>query len=207
MLFTNNPKSNLTALILNREEIKITHEIKFLGVIYDSKMNFKSHISKLSLKLSRNNGMLYQVKKLAPTNVLRCLNPIWATTYPTNLTNLVILQKKMVRLMTRSDYLAHTPPLFKDTNILRLNDITFIYIASHCYKERQTINIHANPLHNYPTRHHLQLLPPPHRLTIFEHSYTYQRIHIWNEIPDYIKSSSSFDMFKSKLKQYLLSKY
>ena len=155
MLFTNKPKSNLPALIHNREEIKITHEIKFLGVIYDSKMNFKSHISKLSLKLSRNNGMLYQVKKLAPTNVLRCLyyayiyphlqycNPIWATTYPTNLTNLVILQEKMVRLMTGSDYLAHTPPLFKDTNMLCLNDITFMYIASHCYKEHQTINMQA----------------------------------------------------------------
>ena len=63
MLFTNKPKSNLPILLLNSDEIKITDETKFLGVIYGSKMNFKSHISMLSQRLSRTTG---QAKKLAP---------------------------------------------------------------------------------------------------------------------------------------------
>ena len=73
MLFTNKPKSNLSVLLLNRENIKIIEGTKFLGVIYDSKINFKSHISKLGQRLSRTSGLLYQAKKLAPPSILKCL--------------------------------------------------------------------------------------------------------------------------------------
>lgn len=74
------------------------------------------------------------------------------------------------------------------------------------YNESQTTIIQANPLHNYTTRHCHQLLPP-HRLTIYQHLYVYQRCRIWNKIPDYIKVSSSCHIFKSKLQQYLILNY
>ena len=44
------------------------------------------------------------------------------------LRKLVLFQKKIVRILTNSDYLAHTKPLFKLTGILELNDL-FIYNA------------------------------------------------------------------------------
>ena len=35
------------------------------------------------------------------------------STYPTNLSRLVVLQKREVRKVNKSDFLAHTSPIFK----------------------------------------------------------------------------------------------
>ena len=43
---------------------------------------------------------------------------------------LKILQKKAIRILTKSHYLEHTDPLFRNEKILKVNDIFKV----HCYK-------------------------------------------------------------------------
>ena len=63
-------------------------------------------------------------------------NPIWSTTYTSYLTPLRLQLKKNVRIITNSDYFADTSPLFKDTKILKLDDLTIIAIATLMYKSK-----------------------------------------------------------------------
>ena len=42
---------------------------------------------------------------------------------PSHLRQLLLLQKKIVRIMTFSTYYAHTDPLFKDLNILTIDKL------------------------------------------------------------------------------------
>ncbi len=58
----------------------------------------------------------YVLKILYNAHVLPHLQyctPIWCNAYPTNLLPLLRLQKKIIRIITNSDYFEHTQPLFK----------------------------------------------------------------------------------------------
>ena len=216
MLFTYKETNNLPNLYLNNCEIKMAKQTKFLGVTYDETLTFNTHISNMCLKISRAIALLYKVRNLAPPEILKCLyyahifphlyycNPIWSTTYPTHLTRLNILHKRIIRIITSSDYLAHTSPLYKQTLILKMPDIKNMYIATCLHKG---INNNTGRVHNYPTRHRHLLCTPAHHRTIYEHSFMYQRCLVWNSIPNDIKSVPSLKLFKFKYKQYLISKY
>src|SRR6218665_2995482 len=64
-------------------------------------------------------------------------NVCWASTYPTSLDRLFKLQKKAVRVITRSSFIAHTSPLFQQLRIFNLDQIRqyqtgiFMYRANH----------------------------------------------------------------------------
>ena len=218
MLFTNKKTHLLPQLNINNCEIAKTDDIKFLGVTFDESMNFKPHIKNLTLKISRHIALLHQIKDLMPPYVLKCIyyahiyplltycNPIWCTTYSTHLIPLQLQLKKIVRIITNSSYLEHSLPLFKQTQILKLDDITKMALATFMYVNRS--NSQNLPLaHNYPTRHRDQLRPPHHRLTIFTHSVSYLGPVIWNTIPLQIQNSTSLNIFKNSLKRHILNTY
>ena len=54
-------------------EIKRVYTAKYLGIVFDPTMNFKTHISLLRLKLSRYIGLLHRLKFLFSYKVLRIL--------------------------------------------------------------------------------------------------------------------------------------
>ena len=48
---------------------------------------------------------------------------VWESTYPSNLKRILLLQKKVVRIISGSAFDAHTEPIFKQLKILKLCDI------------------------------------------------------------------------------------
>ena len=151
-----------------------------------------------------------------PPYVLKCIyyahiyplltycNPIWSSTFPTHLHPLKLQLKKVVRIITNSAYLAHSSPLFKQTQILKLEDISKISIASLIYANKSILQ-NLLPTHNYSTRQRDLPRTPAHRLTGFRHSTTYLGPVIWNTIPPNIQNSLSLNVFKNKLKKTLLN--
>ena len=190
-----------------------------MGVIINESLSFKPHISNLVLKLSRIVSLLYQLKNYVPNYVLKCLynahvvphlqycTSIWANSYPTHLLPLFRLQKKIIRIITGSDYYAHTHPLFKESYSLKLFDINKLHIATYMYRLLKDNNETFHTPHNYPTRTRDNLQIPMHSLTLFRHSLSYSGPKIWNSIPDEVKNSSTLHSFKNKYKRFILSKY
>ena len=43
---------------------------------------------------------------------------VWGSTYPTNLNRLILLQKRIVRIVNKKPFDAHTDPLFRDLKFL-----------------------------------------------------------------------------------------
>ena len=48
---------------------------------------------------------------------------VWASTYPTNLNRLVLLQKKIIRIISKMPFDAHTDPIFKSLQIMKLSSL------------------------------------------------------------------------------------
>ena len=146
MIFTNKTYDNLPPLIYHHDNIRKTNKHTLLGITYDDSMTFKTHISNLVLKLSRIVSLIYRVKDWMPTYILKTLyyahvlphiqycTPIWCSTYPTHLLPLFRLQKKIIRIITNSDYFEHIQLLFKNNNILKLVDINKLQIAIYMFK-------------------------------------------------------------------------
>jgi len=110
-----------------------TH-IKYLGVLIDPHLNWKFHISSLSSKLSRANGILSKLRHYVSTktliNIYHALFnshlqygcQLWGLS---NIASkpIFILQKRALRLMTFSNFHQPSSPLFSDLKILKICDL------------------------------------------------------------------------------------
>ena len=129
----NVPIPNLK-LKLNGTELKPKHEIKYLGITIDEHLTFKSHINIMNAKLKRANTLLALSRHYLPSNLLKQIYysqfhshlsygcQVWGQ-IPASISQTTTLQKKAVRLMSFSPVDAPSSPIFKDLNILKLNDL------------------------------------------------------------------------------------
>ena len=56
-------------------------------------------------------------------------HPIWGKAAYTSLRQLIVLQKKAIRVISRSSYYAHAAPLFTQHKLLHLEDL-YLYASS-----------------------------------------------------------------------------
>ena len=108
---------------------------KFLGVYFDQKLNFKTHIEKIKSKMSKSLFALRQVKNILSDSALLSLYfstihchlvygiQIWGSACQSLLTELYKKQKQAIRLISKAKYNSHTEPLFKKLQILPLPDM------------------------------------------------------------------------------------
>ena len=93
---------------------------------------------------------------------------IWGLTYHSNLKCLVTLQKRAVRMISRSAFDAHTHPIFKSLKLLKLENIVFLQVAKimYIYKNGQLPESFKNmfftgrEIHNYNTRNNFFFVCP-----------------------------------------------
>ena len=128
-----------------------------------------------------------------------------------------LLRKKAVRIITNSNYLAHSEPIFKTLNLLKLEDILKVNILKFYYQhENKNLpiyfqNIEYNPSissHHYNTRKNEYVYYVKHEFAKKSLKYTIPKLI--NETPTFIKDkvhTHSLIGFKSYTKNYYLSCY
>ena len=85
---------------------------------------------------------------------------VWGISPHTHLKPLLLLQKKIVKIMTFSSYYAHTAPIFKDLKILTIDKLIVHRIGITMYKYSNgllpdvfnTLYIKNSEIHTYSTR-------------------------------------------------------
>jgi hypothetical protein len=133
---SNNENENFLHLKTRIERISVNSTvpaIKFLGVYLDPKLNFNYHIMQIVKKISKSLYVIQSTKNLLSEKSLKSLYyalvhshliygiHLWSCTSHANINILTKLQKKSIRIITRSSYNSHTEPLFKAIGILPLN--------------------------------------------------------------------------------------
>ena len=129
-----------------------------------------------------------------------------------NLNHIRILQKRISRIITKSEYNTHTNPLFKRLRLLKLSDINRyqigIFMCS--YHNRIFVRhfIHNWQTHSpYNTRQTFHYRTHPCRTNIKQFSILFQRPSFWNSLGSKLQNSTSLECFKSQLKKKLISYY
>ena len=74
MIFhTSNRKISYPNLKINNINIERVTQFNFLGVMFNSQMDWSRHINYISMKISRSTGILYRLKDIYPQSVLLTL--------------------------------------------------------------------------------------------------------------------------------------
>ena len=136
LIFFHKPRSKLPEkhkIKLNGTVLKHSHAIKYLGVHLDETLSGDEHCNKLYKVLSRINGMLSKARHYVPGELksmyhslfsshLNYGSQVWGQTNNVYVNKICLLQKAALRIITFSDFRAHTNLLFKGNKILKFND-------------------------------------------------------------------------------------
>ena len=120
--------------------------MKYLGVIIDTKLNWISHITFVKNKVAKGIGIIRRARPLLNKSALRNLYhtfiypyltycvEVWGSGKSVHLSPILLLKKKMIRLITFSERLAHTEPIFLQLNILPIDKLIQDRIGLFMYK-------------------------------------------------------------------------
>ena len=129
---------------------------------------------------------------------------IWAKTNQSHLEPVVRLQKKIIRIITNQNYLAHTDPLFSCTKILKFKDIHSFLVCQYVHKNFESFPVAT---HSFRTRSRGRLISEFQRLNVTQQSIKYIGPTEWNRLPENLRQIEKFSVFKSELKKFLIGKY
>ena len=125
------------------------------------------------------------------------------------------VQNYAVKIVSMQPKYAHVTPLLNQLKWLKIENFAVYRTATIVYNCLYSPNSVPEYLLDLiqmyiPSRslrsQNLNLLTMPKLKSKFvERAFSYQAPLIWNNLPDYIKNSASINIFKAKLKQYLLS--
>ena len=213
---SNRNRSNIehVKIEINGRPIERALSTRFLGVHMDEFLNFRSHNDEVTKKLSRYVGLFLKLRHFLPGEALLILyrslfephfnycNIIWSNTFPSHLGKLLILQKKIIRIISWSSFDAPSDPLFRRYGFLKIIELNIFYNACTMYcvvnwlndKLSELIPIYF-PSHAYQTRkkHHIKGKKQKLKCTSF--SIVCKGPQVWNDLDKVLQMSPTVHGF------------
>ena len=130
--YKNNGIGELNLRISN-DNIEHVNEFNFLGLHLNSKLNWDTHINIIEKRILRAVGIIKKLQLSFPKTILLSIyNALilphinycllsWGSGIEAK--GIFLQQKRAIRAISSAGYKAHTEPLFKIYNILKLEDI------------------------------------------------------------------------------------
>ena len=143
MLFHSNRKAvNYPNLLINNINIENVAEFNFLGIQLNQNLKWKTHRNPVSLKLTKTIGILNRLKHELPLPILK---KIYNTLFLPHLNNGILLwgsenesihklQERVLRIISGSKFNAHTEPICREQQLLKVNEIYKLAIYKFYFK-------------------------------------------------------------------------
>ena len=214
-------------LFLNETPIDFVDQFNYLGITLDKHLSMSAHIASVAAKISRVIGIMKKIKNFLPSFILKLIYDSLITcrikygllVWGSSGDHIFKLQKKAIRVVNKSKFNAHTEPLFKKFNILKLKDdqklqeLNFYYkfVNNRLPQYFQTGYIVNNhDYHTYSTRMGQQLSIPQFRHEGFRRTLRYCIVNTVNSASPCIInkiSTHSFRGYSNYCKTKFLSIY
>lgn len=194
----------------NDESIKETKETKFLGLIIDNGLTWKSHVESVCSKLSQYSYALYMLGKLVNRSAvlsvyhaqagstLRYGIIFWGSS--TDVGKAFIAQKKCIRSICHLEQTDSCRPHFKELKILTL-------FSLYIYEIIIFVKCNDNLFKNLTlARHKHMIKSTTHKTTQFNKSVLGMAPIIYNKLPKSFHDYKNLCAFKRHLKTFLTGK-
>ena len=196
-------------------EYQITNSTntKFLGSAIKETLSWKCHTSQILSRLSSACYVMKVIMPLMSEDILKIIyysyvhlivtyDIIFWGNWPHS-TNIFKIQKRIIRIMTKSRSRDSCRQLFKRLEILPLQSQYTFSVLLFVVKNKDLCTTNQE-IHNITTRLNTNLHPPVWHLTVFQKGAYYSVIKLFNHLPLKVKSlSNEIKLFKPALKRFL----
>jgi len=161
----------LNSFDVSNVEDGMVNSSKFLGIFLDNKLKWHQHIDHISSKLSRS---IYLLKKLTFCIPFHYLKTTYFAYFQSifryglilfgncsRINEILLLQKKAIRVITKSDPVAHCKPLFIKLEIQTIINLYIFDLATFILKNKDCLKF-SNEIHGYNTRNKTQAVIEHH---------------------------------------------
>ena len=218
-------------IMLDGTKLKFEEEASFLGINLDCHLTWEGHCNKVANKISKNSSVINRVKKMLPPQSLKMLYnslilthiqyglALWGGRNNQNRKRINIIQKRIIRTISKSHIKSHTEPKMKSLGILKIDDLykqkcaTLIHDALHenCPKTIMNfINLTAekdgHALRN-KEKDPMCLQVPNLKTKQGKGSFQVNGPVTWNNLPNNLKEIVKRELFKKHVKAYLIDQY
>ena len=135
----------------------------------------------------------------------------WGTSR--NIKQIEVKQKRAIRIINRRKFRAHTDPLFKHENILKVHDLyksqacLFVFDCINDNLPVSFVDYFSRVEHPNPRRPHDLRNPHISRTTFSSRLPPHNYVSLWNSLSDILKSTPKRNQFKNILKRDLIDGY
>jgi len=207
---------------IEQNVIEQVQSIRFLGVVIDQSLKWNMHIQYIKNKVTKCIGIMLRLRVRLNVSILLSLYnalilpyftyciKIWGDTLDCHMNKIVLLQKKIVRIMTYSPRLAHSEPLFKRLHVMRIDQLykyhVNIFMHKYVYNKLPVcFNRYfedEKKTHNYNTRQKDDVPGSSRRLVVSRMGLKYRGPRLWNSLDFTLKNITSIHVFKKELKNF-----
>jgi hypothetical protein len=197
-LFLNSNKTQ--RLLVSLRKVDQNHEfvydyenvVSLLGIKLDSKLSWSEHIDYVSKKLSRVVYLLINLKRHVSNkylkmayfaffeSIIRYGLRIWGN--GVGIQKILVIQKKVVRILTDSDRLAHCRPLFISSGILTIINLYILELLMYMKNNQEMFSMRKH-VHDHCTRFNYKLNQPRFRLTKSMRYHNSISFKLFNKLP------------------------
>ncbi|PFX19180.1 putative RNA-directed DNA polymerase from transposon X-element [Stylophora pistillata] len=207
---------------MNNTQVSQVTATKSLGVIIDAKLDWYSHIEKLTKKIASGIGALKRIRHLISASALHLIyqalvkphfdycDIVWGSCGNTRRDELQKLQNRAARVLTFSNYDADATELLGFLgwkNLARLQEIhkaTMMVKCLHGLAPRYLYSKFTWRDSAYDLRDsEIKLNVPLPRTNYYRKSFSYNGTTLWNSLPRDMRNTESLGLFKHKINDIL----
>ena len=178
------------------------NKLKYLGVIIDDTISWVHHITYIKNKISKGIGIMSKASKYLKRKSLLTLYysyiypymiyciEAWGNASNCHLDQLYIIQKKVIRLISFTNYDIPSAVTFKNLEILPLNKLVYNRIGIMMYKYSNNLlppaindlYVSNNDVHKYSTRQKHLLYVNKSNINVYAKSFGNVSVRVWNAL-------------------------
>ena len=151
------------------------------------------------------------IKSLVFSKIFYC-SSVWSNTSATNINKLQAIQNFAARIVTNSRKFNHITPILKERRWMPIKGSLLYRDAFKTFKcmngmapaSLSSRFVKRITISGCSTRNANNLDIPRYKTATGQRSFLYRAVTIWNSLPSSIKLNPSINIFKRKLRNYLL---
>ena len=211
-------------IVINNTEIEKVDTYRYLGLLIDSDLKFKSHLQLVAAKVNRANGIIHAAKSIFPSNILRTLYFTlvmphinfhlisWGGAAATHLKPIVVAQNNVLRNICGIPLHGHISHVYNQLKILPLTQLYNLRLCEFMYQSingvKRLLSSFLDSLsfnHNYETRGHSLFKLPYIRTNVNRIFFLSNAVKLWQALPNTIKVARNCVAFKKRFTKFVFN--
>lgn len=210
-----NNKFSELSVEYNGQMISESKEVKFLGIIIDKNLTWKSHVQHVCSKVNSSSYMLWRLVNITDlktallayhgyvASIIRYGMVVWGNSV--DIDRIFIAQKQCIRSICNLSRMTSCKPYFIQLKLLSVPCIYIFEICNFVKSHPSIFHRKSDMISKYNRRYPNKLIYPTVSSTLYRQNAFPMAIKIFNKLPKDIKDLP-LNFFRKKLCQLLLNK-